>query len=476
MSLEAMSQTGSENDERGSRTTGQKDPSRRTILRSIATLGAAAVPGGAALTYFQQRSEYVQLYSTTVVMTGRESRTLLVKASEHFAVPGTRIHREAADHRLLRAREARILEHCSSAIMESEWYGLYRDALLDVHVLSASLPAPVAAWSPRWRYVWPRDASHVAVALARIGLVQESMRTLSFLARQQRLDGWFEARYLPNGSGVPDDRTKQLDGLGWFVWGVAEVGRALNGRGDDMVKQLDQQTKTAVNRAVHAMLRATDTPSRLPSPSPDYWEVAEDRLTLGTAAPVLSGLQHGCLLLDKLGEPRLAHRARRRAEQVAESVRQSFGTSGYRRYQRGGDYDTALTFLLPPYAAAVDTVISGHLQVAQERMLRPAGGVAPGEGWKKDGISWTPETALFAQAYAAIGDEGRASDLLRWLSGHRTALGSFPEKVLWDGQPAAVAPLAWTAALVILTIESLSREAARPNANSSTGEDVRAPG
>jgi hypothetical protein len=55
-------------------------------------------------------------------------------------------------------------------------------------------------------------------------------------------------------------------------------------------------------------------------------------------------------------------------------------------------------------------------------------------------------------------------------------MGSFPEKVLWDGQPAAVAPLAWTAALAILTIESLSSEAARPNANSSTGEHVRAPG
>jgi len=41
------------------------------------------------------------------------------------------------------------------------------------------------------------------------------------------------------------------------------------------------------------------------------------------------------------------------------------------------------------------------------------------------------------------------------LSAHRTPDGALPEKVLADGSPAAVAPLAWTAATVVLTAATL---------------------
>ena len=90
-------------------------------------------------------------------------------------------------------------------------------------------------------------------------------------------------------------------------------------------------------------------------------------------------------------------------------------------------------------------------------MGRPAGGVAPGESWKNDGISWTPETALFAAAWAATGHRSRAESLLGWLGDHRTDAGSFPEKVLHDGRPAAVAPVSWTAALVVIARHELVR-------------------
>ncbi len=91
-------------------------------------------------------------------------------------------------------------------------------------------------------------------------------------------------------------------------------------------------------------------------------------------------------------------------------------------------------------------------------MHRPAGGLAPGTGWKDDGISWTPETAQFALAHAANGNHTEAVRNLEWLEAHRTMVESFPEKVLYDGSPAGVAPLAWTAALVLLAIRELSLE------------------
>ena len=60
-------------------------------------------------------------------------------------------------------------------------------------------------------------------------------------------------------------------------------------------------------------------------------------------------------------------------------------------------------------------------------------------------------------AAAASGDRQQALERLRWLDDHRTAEGSLPEKVLADGRPAAVAPLAWTAAAVVLTADVLDR-------------------
>jgi GH15 family glucan-1,4-alpha-glucosidase len=61
----------------------------------------------------------------------------------------------------------------------------------------------------------------------------------------------------------------------------------------------------------------------------------------------------------------------------------------------------------------------------------------------------------------ASGDRSFAEDRLAWLLGHRTALGAFPERVgRDDGAPRSVAPLAWTHAIVLLTL--VSRDHAVP--------------
>ena len=104
-----------------------------------------------------------------------------------------------------------------------------------------------------------------------------------------------------------------------------------------------------------------------------------------------------------------------------------------------------------------DVEVLTAIDRAQTSMLRPAGGLAPGASWKNDGISWTPTTALFAAAWAANGYPTKAEILLTWLGDHRTEAGSYPEKVLHDGRPAAVAPLAWPASLVVIATHALVR-------------------
>jgi glucoamylase len=86
----------------------------------------------------------------------------------------------------------------------------------------------------------------------------------------------------------------------------------------------------------------------------------------------------------------------------------------------------------------------------------PNGGVRPGTAWNHDRSAWTPEESLFALAAAGFGDRRAADARLNWLGRHRTSVGTIAEKVGPDGEPLSVAPLAWTDALVVLTVAKLA--------------------
>lgn len=330
---------------------------------------------------------------------------------------------------------------------------LVRDALLDLRTLGLADGVAVAGWSPAWRYVWPRDSALAAVALARTGHSAEAGAVLDFLQRVQPASGVFAARYLPDGSGVPDDRAPQLDGVGWSLWALAAVVRTrpVAERADLVVRY-----RTLLDRSATAAERAVAGPASLPPPSPDYWERPERRLTLATAALVRAGLQAAGELYRTVGDPR-ADAVEQAAGRTAAAVRRAFAADGYPR-RRGGSastVDLGVVFLLPPFDRTAAPDVVAAWRAAPRSLLRPAGGLAPGGSWPDDGISWTNTTASYALAAAAIGDRETATRWLRWLDGHRTAAGSLPEKVLADGRPASVAPLAWSAAAVVLTATTL---------------------
>ena len=307
--------------------------------------------------------------------------------------------------------------------------------------------AVVAAPMSIWRYVWPRDAAFAAAALSAVNLADEALGVLGNLASWQRADGGFEARYTSSGR-VPDNRPVQADGAGWFLWAS---GRLLA----DGVPAADLRDRLGapLARAASRLLGITDTPSHLPAASSDYWEVAETVLTLGTAAPVLLGLEAATALaragLD-LGGP--AQALAERVTAVRSAMERNFAPA-WGRHLRRDDVDAAIALVLPPFTrplAGARTV----RQTAAARMHRPTGGLAPGAGWRDDGISWTPETALMAWSALALGMEEEGTRLLAWLEAHRTAAGALPEKVLADGAPAGPAPLAWTCALILLATAS----------------------
>ncbi|MGW6131891.1 glycoside hydrolase family 15 [Cellulomonas sp. NPDC055163] len=374
-----------------------------------------------------------------------------------------------------------------------QYADMARQALLDLDTLTLDNGAVLAGPTAAWLYSWPRDASFVAVALARTGHADDAARILGHLARVQEADGTFQARYLPDESGVPDARGTQLDGGAWYLWAAAEWYAAA----DDQTRAatLDALAPSLTN-ALAAIEAAIDPVTGMPRPSPDYWEVRETRTTLGVVAPMLRGARAarelaqsvaargagaapgaagapdagtgqdagsapdaGTATPDARGAWATAFDARAASVEAMldRALATRFAPLGYPRHDGGDVRDAAVAFLMPPFAPGSPDVTAAWLEAA-DGMARPAGGLAPGAGWKADGISWTPQTALFALTAAGSGRVDDARSRLDWLDAHRTDAGSLPEKVLWDGRPADLAPLAWTASLVLLTLDELDAQ------------------
>src|SRR5690606_35286638 len=75
---------------------------------------------------------------------------------------------------------------------------LVATSLLDIRLLTSAEGGITAAPSTAWRYVWPRDSSFAAAALAATGHLDEAVAALVFLQQVQEPDGSFHARYLPD--------------------------------------------------------------------------------------------------------------------------------------------------------------------------------------------------------------------------------------------------------------------------------------
>jgi len=339
----------------------------------------------------------------------------------------------------------------------TDWEPMAAAALLDLRAYVTQDGSVAAGPGGPWRFTWPRDASFVGLALARTGHADEARAVFGHLAGLELGPDGFAARYQPDGAPVRDGRPAQSDGCGWVLWALAEA------RAADPAS-VPASADGLRDRCTDILLRLVRDGTWLPPLSQDYWELPVDGLTLGIAAPVLAGLSAAAA--DYARDPAGADPAARgdRAAAAAQGVRalvaQDFGPS-YQRYgDRGGGWDAAVAALMPPFANPTDPAVPRAWTRYQQEALRPAGGLAPGSRWDEKGNSWTPETALVAYTAAASGEVGTASRWLRWLERHRTAYGSLPEKVTRSGLPAGPAPLAWTTALVLLTLDELAERGA----------------
>ncbi|MFK0237294.1 glycoside hydrolase family 15 protein [Streptomyces vinaceus] len=326
-------------------------------------------------------------------------------------------------------------------------------ALLTMRALLRPNGAMAAGWAPAWMYSWPRDSSFACAAFAHTGHEAEAYRILRYSAATQRGDGTWEARTKLDGSGPPDDRQWQLDANGWVPWAAWQWYRAAPpATRHARLTTLYPMIRKAADRAA-ASLRADG----LPPASPDYWELMTTTPNIGTAAPLLAGLNASADLAEELNEPRDAARWARAARRLSSGIARKFAPLGYQRTIDGRHgHDSAVAFMAPPFNAA-PAGLPRALDTAYEALLLPNGGLTPGNDpaapWGAN--AWTPSTSFFALAWAGTGRPAKARQVLDWVLAKRNSLGELPEKVNGAGRPSSVAPLAWTGSITVLSLVAL---------------------
>ncbi|MFB7462898.1 hypothetical protein ACFCZ1_05225 [Streptomyces sp. NPDC056224] len=326
-------------------------------------------------------------------------------------------------------------------------------ALLSMRALLKPDGAFAAGWSPAWQYSWPRDGAFAAVSFAATGHDEEAYRILGYDARTQRADGTWEARTELDGSGPPDARKWQLDGNGWVPWATWQWYRAAAPGGrDERLRALYPMVRKAADYAARSL-----GPDGLPPASPDYWELDTATTNIGTAAPLLAGLNASADLAARLGLGEDAERWGDAARRLSAGIASAFAPLGYGRTVDGEHgRDSAVAFMAPPFNAAPPG-LGGALDSTYRALLLPNGGVSPGNdpGFSWGPYAWTASTSFFALAWSGTGEQARAGRVLDWVLSKRNGLGELPETVNGAGLPSSVAPLGWTDSLVVLTALAL---------------------
>ncbi|WP_328619033.1 hypothetical protein [Streptomyces sp. NBC_00354] len=325
-------------------------------------------------------------------------------------------------------------------------------ALLSMRALLKPNGAFAAGWSSAWEYSWPRDGAFAAAAFAATGHDEEAYRILGYDARTQRADGTWEARTKLDGSGPPDARKWQLDGNGWVPWATWQwYGAAPAGDRDERLRTLYPMVRKAADYAARSL-----GPDGLPPASPDYWELDTATTNIGTAAPLLAGLNASADLAARLGMGEDAERWWDAARRLSAGIA-AFAPLGYPRTADGKHgRDSAVAFMAPPFNTAPPG-LSAALDSTHRALLLPNGGVSPGNDpdFSWGSYAWTASTSFFALAWSGTGEQTRARETLDWVLSKRNGLGELPETVNGAGLPSSVAPLGWTDSLVVLTALAL---------------------
>jgi hypothetical protein len=278
---------------------------------------------------------------------------------------------------------------------------MYRRSLLVLRALTDRRSGAVAAGAREgWAYVWPRDGSAVAIALAEAGYTPEARQVARFL---DGLDLSAAARFDGSGAAVPG-RDTQGDAGGW-------VDAALLASG----------------------LSSTGIPS-----GPGGWRDRADYQEGDAGDYLANAIASG------------AHPAAVRAH--FESPLGLSRIAG----DAGSGLDSAAAWAVRPFPRPALFPIARRTLVHLAAFRESRFGIVPSQNWRGGKDPWTAPTAWTAWSLAALGERQAALSLMADLRRAATPLGLLPERVDADtGVPTSTTPLAWSHAFAILAVREL---------------------
>jgi hypothetical protein len=311
---------------------------------------------------------------------------------------------------------------------------IYRRSLLTIHALTSTATGAVAAGArDGWAYVWPRDASTAALALAGAGHRAEARHVARFLTG---LVLSAAARFDESGAPVPG-RAAQGDAAGW-------------------VDAAASATALPVPRKPFAWRDRADYQESSPGTYLGNALAAAGAQIDGPKAGHIGGFS--------------AHRHRAAAE--AARIAGEFGTEGglvRSAGDPGSGLDSAAGWAVRPFG------LTALYPAAERTLLRLARqgtryGITPGEGWDGGEDPWMAPTAWSAWALAGLATEAyslpsrhtakrdrrAALELLTDLRRAATPAGALPERVdAQTGIPTSTTPLLWSSAFTVLALREL---------------------
>lgn len=256
-------------------------------------------------------------------------------------------------------------------------------------------------------------------------------------------------RYKPDGTAGPDDWPEfQLDGLGTWLWSLAELVPRMR------LEPLPVPWENAVRLVARYLAALWQVPCY------DCWEERGDDLHVSTLAAIYAGLQAAEGLV-----PVLDFRAERAALR-AFVLEQGLTPTGELAKSIGIDMVDAnlLGVAVPHGLLAPDDPIMVRTVARIERELHP-----PGSGIHRHlddvyygGGAWVLLALWLAWYYVAAGEPEKARALLRWSAEQADADGNLPEQVVppmlaphhyapWVAQRGPIAnPLLWTHAMYLI--------------------------
>ena len=315
---------------------------------------------------------------------------------------------------------------------------------------------------PDYRYVWPRDAFYVALALDRSGYHDEAGRFYLWCKAAQDRSGVLHQRYFSSpeliGPAWGPSWGEEIDETASVLWGMVEHLRLTHDRG------FLSAVWPFISQAAWYLVSAVD-PSGKVRPTMNLWEEKPSRHVYSTAT-VSAGLKAASEAAAALNCTSEARRWGRVSELVKNHLLKAFWDDGLGHFIRTSEprdkqvdiSSLAISFpfgLLPDR----DPRMVKTAQALADAFHFPAGGIGrfPSDT-NYGGNPWVLSTCWLAIHYSNVRRAATARTLLDWSANHATGLGLLPEQVdKDDGAVLSALPLAWSHAMFILASHAVAR-------------------